>query len=159
MLDKKGMWTWNTFLYFILFYMPMTVIVFIVLLNAPEDILETRRYAGSLDDSFIISRVYDRVSLTDWNTGRLMPGKVADLSFLNKTSAKSLFYFHKDRPVAIKLSVGSKESVINPLFYNISRPLAPIRYNLITASKEIFIMKNNEVNRLDIELISSKRQV
>lgn len=156
MLGKKGMWTWNDFLYFILFYIPMTLIVLMVLVKVPNDILDTRRYSGNLDDAFLANRLYDRISVTDWNTGRLMPGVVEDMAFLNKTAVGNLFYFHKEHPAAFKLSVGKKEAIVNSGFYNISRPLAPIRYNLITAQKEIFIIKDKKIDQLNIELVSTR---
>jgi len=159
MLGKKGMWTWNDFLYFILFYIPMTGIVVLLLLKVPNDILDSRLYSGSLDDSFLVDRVYDRISYVDWNTGRLEKGFVKDLSFMNQKRVNELFYFSKERPAAFKLSLGSKSVFINQGFYNISRPLAPVRYNLINVQKSIFVEKNNTVDKLNIELVSSKKKV
>ena len=137
--------------------MPMTVIVVIVLLKAPNDILDTRRYVGTLDDAFLVNRIYNRISDTDWNTGRLEPGTVEDLSFLNKTKAKNIFYIHKERFAAFRLSVGKKEAIVNPGFYNISRPLAPIRYHLIDIPREIYVVKDKKIDKLNIELVSTKR--
>jgi len=159
MWGKKGMWTWNDFLYFILFYIPMTLIVVVLLFSAANNSLDARLYSGRLDDSILVNRIYNRISDTDWNTGRLEPGVVEDLSFLNKTQAKDIFYFHKERPAAFKLSVGKKSAIVNPDFYSISRPLAPIRYNLQDIQKELFVIKDNKIDSLNIELVSTKRKI
>jgi hypothetical protein len=159
MWGKKGTWTWTDFLYFILFYVPMSAIVFLLLFITPDDILDARLYSGGLDDSILVNRMYNRISDTAGDTGRLEHGVVVDLSFLNKNQAKDIFYFHKERPAAFKLSVGQKSAIVNQDFYNISRPLAPIRYNLQDIQKELFMIKDNKIDSLNIELVSTKRKI
>lgn len=158
-LGKKGqpISLFGLFTYVAVLYVPMTLIVYFLLIQAHDDVLSARIYVGELDDAFLLERVFDRVSYTDINTGRIYPGVIEDPALFNESLIRNMFYFHPDKPTALNLTMGSKSIVLNPDYYEIARPLAPVRYRLISSQKEVTMLKDKNSTKMNIEIVSGKK--
>ena len=158
-LGKKGqpISLFGLFTYTIVFYVPMTLIVYFLLIQAHDDVLNARIYVGELDDAFLLERAFDRVSYADPNTGRIYPGVIEDPALLNESLVRGMFYFHPDKPTALNWTVGNKSVVFNPDYYEIARPLAPVRYRLVSSQKEANMLKDKNLASMKIEIVSGKK--
>lgn len=154
---KKGMSKLAFLLYMILFYLPMTLIVYYLLIKIPGNILDARIYVGELPNTFLLDRIHSRVSYTDINTGRIYPGVIEDKALFNESLIADMLYFHPDKPLAFNLTMDSNNSLVfNPGYYEIAYPLAPIRYGLIISQKEFIVLKDKSIIPINFKLVSAK---
>ncbi len=143
-------------LYFILFYIPMTAIVVALLVSLPGRILDSRIITGELDSAFLNERILSRVSYIDINTGRAYPGFISDKTIFRDDLLKDAFFFPQDKQQAVKLVLDGKNVFYNAGFYEIARPLAPVRYGLFVSQKEMIVQKDKSTSRLTIEQVFRK---
>ena len=155
---KKGMSKFALLLYMILFYLPMTLIVYFLLIKVPNNILDARIYVGELPNTFLLDRLHSRVSYTDLNTGRVHQGVIEDKALFNESLIADMFYFHPDKPIAFNLTMESNKSLVfNPAYYEIAYPLAPIRYGLLISQKEFIVLKDKNITNINFKLVSAKK--
>ena len=155
--SRRGTWTWGDLLYFIVFYIPMTLIVTVLLVSVPSNILDARIITGELDNVFLGERIFNKVSFKDIGAGRIYPGVMEDRERFNVSLLKDAFFFPEDRNFAVKLSMDSRSVFYNEPFYEIARPLAPVRYKLFVSQKEMIIQKDKSQARLTIEQVFDKK--
>lgn len=155
-LDKRGSWTFADLLFFMLFYIPMTVIVVALLVSIPGKILNARIITGELDSLFLSERLLNRVSYVDVNTGRAYPGFILDRSAFGDELLRDAFFFPQDRQQAIKLVLDGKSVMYNSGFYEIARPIAPVRYGLFVSQKEMIVQNEKSNAWLTIEQVFKK---
>jgi hypothetical protein len=106
----------------------MTLIVTVLLVSVPSNILDARIITGELDNVFLGERIFNKVSFKDIGAGRIYPGVMEDREMFNASLLKDAFFFPEDRNFAVKLSMDSRSFFYNEPFYEIARPLAPVRY-------------------------------
>ena len=152
-LNKKSVWTFGDLLWFGLFYLPMTAIIFMLLLIVPERTLATRVQTFDLEYSIYKERILNKIYFKGIN-GRIYYG-FFDPKYFVENILKD-FDNKSAKKIAVNVSIENLKTT--PILdsedfkYEIKRPLAPIRYNLkisempiISTDKKIYNLKIQQV--------------
>jgi hypothetical protein len=153
---KRGTWVFSDLLYW-MFYIPMTAAIIFFLVIVPFSILQTRLETHNLEHAIIAERAFNKISYRDDETGRIYPG-VASREQLNKLDIGNFFSISLDaRRTAIKLTAAGKGIYFNEAFYEIAKPLAPVRYYELITKKQLNIIGEQQIAQLETDVVSSQK--
>lgn len=147
--DKKG----GTFAFldalYLAFGVAVTAVVVMLLTKIPENVYKANIDTAELENYILSERIFAKLSYEDKDSGRFHKGMLFEKKNFLEKLADNPFELG-DEKVAFKLMLDGQEVYLDRQFYDIAKPLAPIRYKNITYSKLVIIMDDKAVASLTI---------
>ncbi len=123
--NKKATWTWADTLYWF-FYIPMTAAVILTLVIIPGRMIGTKVQPVTMDAAIFEERVVQHLKEYSPVTGS---------SDNMMTTNKSMQFSLSQKKFGYKITKDGKEYYGNQKFYDIARPLAPVKYHRFQSTK------------------------
>ena len=127
--SKRGTWAWADLLYWF-FYLPMTAAVIITLVIVPARLLNASVQPMPLDAALFEERVFQHLAEYSPVTG-------VDKTKLTDDVVSSTRFSLSQKRFGYEIKIGDKTIYGRQQFYDIAKPLAPVRYDKFTAKKTI----------------------
>lgn len=150
-MNKRAVWALPDFLYFF-FYVGLTFTISFVLVQIPDSILNDRLQTGNLGQVIDNDRVNTMLAYKDPYSGRFDYDKISSANLINNQTAQNLIIF-PDKERALFLSLDGKKAYMNKKYYDIAKPLAPIRYTSLVNRRQVEDQKDKSFKILTIEQV------
>ncbi len=150
--DKKG----GTFAFldaiYLAFGVAVTAVVVMLLTKIPENVYQANVDTADLENYILSERIFARVSYEDKDSGRAYRGMLFEKKEFKEKFADNPFDL-SDEKIAFKLTLNGEEVYIDRQFYDIAKPLTPIRYKNITYAKPVIIIGEKAVASLAVDQV------
>jgi len=150
-MNKRAVWALPDFLYFF-FYVALSFTVMLVLVQIPDSILNDRLQTGNLAQVIDNDRVNAMLAFKNPYSGLLDYQKISSADAVSNQTVQNLIIF-PDKERALFLSLDGKKAYMNKKYYDIAKPLAPIRYTSLVNRRQVEDQKDKSLKILTIEQV------
>lgn len=155
-MNKKAVWALPEWLFFF-FYIFLSFTIAQILVEIPDSILNNRLQTGELVPSIDGDRINTMLAYKNPYSGKFDYGKIASADIVNNQTVHDLIIYPQKDNKAIYLSIDGKKAYFNKKFYEIAKPLAPIRYSSTVNTRLVQDQKDKGVKLLTIEQVYKKK--
>lgn len=154
-INKKATWALADFLYFF-FYVGLTFVIALLVVKIPDNHLNAMLQTGNLEQTVDNDRMSAMLAYKNPYSGRLDFNKISSAGLVNNQTVQDLLIFPKKRKVALMLGIDGKSFYFHKDYYEIAKPLAPVRYVSLVNKRFVEAQDDKSWKTLMIEQVYKK---